>query len=204
MGGPFTIADLADAVRRLASPLRDRGEVWYAGDSLGGVVGFQLAVDPGPFDGVVTIASAPKIATAPYWHERADLVEGAGTEAMVAGSIDRWFAPGFMEREPEVSGSLLTSLVDADSRSYSAACRALAHFDVRDLLATVAVPVLVATGEFDTVIPPTSREGRLPRFPGPSWSSSRAAAICRPPKIRPVWRPHFTATSAAGSSCDDE
>src|SRR5215216_2330190 len=57
----FTVADLAAAVREL----RDDGRnVWYAGISVGGAVGLQLALDPGPFGAVAALATAPKIGDA--------------------------------------------------------------------------------------------------------------------------------------------
>jgi pimeloyl-ACP methyl ester carboxylesterase len=142
---PFTIADLASAVREL--PDRD---AWYAGISVGGAVGLQLAIDPGPFAAVAALATAPKLGNAQAWRERAELVRRAGTGVMVSGSAERWFAPGFTDRRPEITGALLTSLVDADPGSYALVCDALADFDLRDQ--EPKLPLLVAVGEHDPVV----------------------------------------------------
>jgi len=162
---PFTIADLASAVREIPAG-RD---AWYAGISVGGAVGLQLALDPGPFGAVAALATAPKIGDAQAWRERAELVRRAGTGVMVSGSAERWFAPGFTDRRPEIAGALLTSLLDADPGSYALVCDTLAEFDVRDHDAKV--PLLVAVGEHDSVVSSAGVElagcGHLPAAEDP-------------------------------------
>ena len=70
---------------------------------------------------------------------------------IVEGSVQRWFAPGFVDREPAAVARLLHSLQDADRFGYAAVCEALADFDVRDRLGEITVPVLAVTGEYDVV-----------------------------------------------------
>ncbi|GGM67298.1 alpha/beta fold hydrolase [Dactylosporangium sucinum] len=154
-GTPFTVADLADAITGLARGWAGAGRrIWYAGVSLGGSVGFQLATRPTPFAGVAAIASAPRIGTSDAWHERAALVRRAGTAALVAGAAERWFAPGFTGREPGVATALLRALTDTDPESYALACEALAAFDLRGR--EPAVPLAVLPGELDVVVPPSA------------------------------------------------
>ncbi|NUO36643.1 MAG: alpha/beta fold hydrolase, partial [Dermatophilaceae bacterium] len=158
---PLTVDDLADAVVEATEELRaaSGAPIAYAGVSLGGAVGLALAVHHADaFAGVVSIASGAKIGEADGWHERADLVRRAGTPVMVEGSAKRWFAPGFIEREPARAAELLTSLQHADAASYARCCEALATFDVRDDLGGVEVPVLALAGELDEVAPPSLAE----------------------------------------------
>lgn len=150
----FTIEELAAAVGDRATGIAAGRPVSYAGVSFGGAVGFAIAVDPGPFDTVITLAAAPKIGTAEAWHERAAYVRKAGTAAMVEGSAARWFAPGFLERDPATGNRLLLALQHLDDESYALACEALGAFDVRDRVSFAPVPLLVAGGEHDIVVPP--------------------------------------------------
>lgn len=150
----FTIGDLAATIRERAGAIAAGRPVAYAGVSFGGVVGFALAVDPGPFDAVVTLAAAPRIGTAEGWHERAAYVRKAGTAAMVEGSAARWFAPGFLDRDPATGSSLLLALQHIDDESYALACEALAGYDVRDRVGSAPVPLLVAGGAHDVVVTP--------------------------------------------------
>ena len=163
---PFSVGDLAAAVRRVAAGIAGERAATYAGVSLGGAVALELALDPGVFTAVASIASAAKIGDPAAWCERAALVRRAGTPVMVSGSAERWFAPGFLERDPSTGNRLLLSLSDTDQESYALACEALASFDVRDRLAGAKVPLLVAPGEEDAVISPdTARETTANRAP---------------------------------------
>ena len=150
----FTVKDLAASVRALASATAAGRPSCYAGVSLGGAVAFELGLAPGPFRAVAALASASKIGEASSWTERAELVRREGTQAVVAGSAQRWFAPGFLERDGDTAERLLQTLADTDDESYSLDCEALAEFDRRRDLDRVTVPFLLGPGEQDGVVPP--------------------------------------------------
>jgi 3-oxoadipate enol-lactonase len=149
----FTVADLADGVADgLAALGADR--VLYAGVSLGGAVGLELLLrHPGLVAGAAIIASGAQLGEPSGWHERAAQVRAQSTSSVIIGSAQRWFAPGSIEREPDLSGRLLHALQDADDESYAACCEALAAYDVRDRLAEIGAPVLALWGEHDGVAP---------------------------------------------------
>lgn len=150
----FGITDLADEVLERTTELAGPRPAAYAGVSLGGAVGLELALRPGPFRAIAIIASAPRFGDPAAWLERAAFVRRAGTPAMVAGSAQRWFTPGFLDRDPATANRLLLGLSDTDRESYALACEALAGLDLRDRLPEIDVPLLVVTGEHDTVVPP--------------------------------------------------
>ena len=149
------MAELASGVLALADQvLTDRGEpggrLYYAGDSLGGAVGLQALLDaPDRILAAVLLCTGAKIGTAEGWRERAARVRASGTTVVINQSVERWFAPGFLERDPDVGGRLLDSLRAADAEAYALACEALADFDVRARLAEIAVPVLAVAGAED-------------------------------------------------------
>ena len=168
---PFTVPDLAGAVlaaiRAMRSELGEGARLLYAGVSLGGAVGLQLAVSHADeVDQVALLGSGAKLGEATGWHERADLVRRAGTPVMVEGSASRWFAPGFIGRDPSTSTALLWSLQDADRFSYARCCEALADFDIRAELGGVRVPVLAVAGSEDAVAPPGDGRGGRRRGSG--------------------------------------
>lgn len=152
-GQPFTVAELADAVVALVDSVGG-GRFSYAGVSLGGAIGIELALGPHArrLDSLAVICSAARIATAESWLERAAQVRRQGTASLVASSSRRWFAPGFLERDPGTGGGALTALVDVDDESYATCCEALAAFDRRGEASAIAVPTLVATGDSDPVV----------------------------------------------------
>jgi pimeloyl-ACP methyl ester carboxylesterase len=146
-----SVASLASAVRARADALEGR-PVWYAGVSLAGAVGLTLALDPGPVRGVAVLAAASRIGEPQSWLERAELVRREGTAAMVAGSSERWFAPGFAARDPDTVDLMLRELTEVDAESYASCCTALASYDVHDEVAHAKVPVLLGRGDLDVVV----------------------------------------------------
>ena len=163
--GPFTVAELAQAVAALVD-----GPFAYAGDSVGGAVGQQLLLDvPDRVTAAVLVCTGARIGEPEDWHERAATVRTSGTPVMVASSAQRWFADGFLDRDPERGAALLHSLQDADSEGYALTCEALAAFDVRDRLHEIATPVLAVAGDADMPTPTARlrhvadgvRDGRL-------------------------------------------
>jgi len=155
---PFTVGELADGVAAVLDELgADR--VYYAGDSLGGATGLELARrHPSRVIALADICSSARFGTAEGWRERAAQSRTQGTASLVVSSAQRWFAPGSIERHPEISGRLLHALRDADDESYALCCEALAAFDARPWLGELAVPVQVLWGEHDVVV---SRDAAL-------------------------------------------
>ncbi|WP_441005569.1 bifunctional 3-oxoadipate enol-lactonase/4-carboxymuconolactone decarboxylase PcaDC [Kocuria rhizosphaericola] len=160
-GEPFSTAELARAVLeavdrcRTADGVETGGPFSYAGTSLGGCVGVQLLLDaPHRLRSAVLVGTAVQVGEPAAWAERAQLVAAAGTPTQVVGSAQRWFAPGFIERDAVTTTELLHDLQDADRFSYARACEALAAFDARGRLGTVDVPVLAVVGAHDVVTPP--------------------------------------------------
>ncbi|MFK0074562.1 alpha/beta fold hydrolase [Arthrobacter woluwensis] len=156
---PFRMEDLTTSVLALVDSIAPGARFHYAGVSLGGAVGLQLALDHGDrLLGLSVQCSGPKLATEESWLDRAGTVRTQGTAVMIQGSAQRWFAAGFMERRPEQSSRLLHVLRDADRNSYAACCEALAAFDVRDRLSGISVPVQLVAGVEDQVAPPSLAE----------------------------------------------
>lgn len=159
---PFDVTDLADAALALAHERALGRPVHYAGVSLGGAVGMELALRAGAVRSVAALCAAPRIGEEQAWQDRADLVRGAGTEAVVDGSRQRWFAPGFVEREPGAADVLLDGLRATDGQSYAWACEALRRFDLREQVGAAVVPMLAVTGDQDVVVRSAEVRAALP------------------------------------------
>jgi len=158
-GEGFDVAALADAVVDLVDSIAPGENFHYAGVSLGGAVGLQLGTKHGERLKSLSVQnSGAKIGTPEGWLERAETVRTQGTPVMIQGSAERWFAPGFMDREPEFSSRLLHALRDADRFSYAFCCEALAAFDVRSELGSIPVPTQVIAGALDGVATPAMAE----------------------------------------------
>jgi 3-oxoadipate enol-lactonase / 4-carboxymuconolactone decarboxylase len=156
---PFTIDELADGVLEVVDTLlAERGESGgsfaYAGVSVGGAVGLQLLLDvPDRVESAVLLCTGARIGDADLWADRIGQVSSSGTASIVSSSIERWFGPGFLDREPERGSALLHALQSVDDAGYCQVCGVLARFDVRDRLAEIGTPVLAVAGATDAATP---------------------------------------------------
>lgn len=158
-GEGFTMAELAQAVHSAASSALGAGQnrYFYAGNSLGGAIGLQLALDyPEELGAVAVICSGAFLGESQGWRDRGSTVLAQGTPVMVDGSARRWFGADFIAREPAVASRLLHSLSDTDRFNYAFCCEALADYDLRPRLAEVQPPVLAVFGTEDAVAPEAS------------------------------------------------
>jgi len=153
--GPFGVPELAAGVLALADDIAPGQAFSYAGDSVGGAVGLQILLDaPDRVRSATLLCTGAVIGDPEQWRVRAAAVRESGTESMVDGSAERWFAAGFGGREPSVVAALLGALRDTDAESYAQVCDALAAFDVTDRLPEITTPVLAIAGAEDIPTPP--------------------------------------------------
>ncbi|CAG7611820.1 Putative aminoacrylate hydrolase RutD [Leucobacter soli] len=149
---PFTLAELADAVAEAAGGLSDDGRFFYAGVSIGGALGLELAVrHPDRVRGAAIIASGAELGGPEHWQARAQLVREQSPASLVAASSKVWFAPEAFTEEPVMVGRILRVLQETSAEGYARCAEALASYDVREQLGEIEVPLLALWGEHDTV-----------------------------------------------------
>jgi len=200
---PFSVAELADGVADVVARL-GAGSVLYAGVSLGGAVGLELALrHPHLVESLAILASGAKIGTPEGWRDRAAQVRSQSTSALIVGSAQRWFAPASMTARPVLTGRLLHALQDADDTSYAYCCDALAAYDVRSRLPEIGMPVLAAWGEYDEVTPEASAreiaEGVQDGRAEPLADASHLAPAEQPEQVSRLLVEFFAETRSASS-----
>lgn len=169
----FSITDLAKGVLTAVDEV-GLGRFDVAGVSLGGLVSLGLGLQSQQVTSVTMVCSLPRIGTLEGWTERAAAVRASGTPSLVRGSAERWFAPGFIEREGMVSGGMLRDLMDVDDESYALCVELLGATDLRSAVSSLSVPFTIVAGAEDAVIPldaaeeavSSARSGRLEVLPG--------------------------------------
>lgn len=189
IGPGATVARLAELVLALADSLGIE-RFAYAGVSLGGAVGLQLAVDhPERVSSLAVICSSGHFNGAAPWEERAALVRREGLAGLAETADSRWFTPGFTVPE------LVEDHRDADPEAYAACCDALAAFDIRDRLPAITVPMLLVAGRDDPATPPAHLRELADGVPGSSLTeiagASHLAPAERPEAVLSALRTHL-------------
>lgn len=157
--GPFVVAELAAAVLAVVDRVAPGSTFRYAGVSVGGAVGLQLALDvPQRISVATLLCTGAVIGTPEDWRARAVVVRRNGVEAVRESSQRRWFAPGFVRHRPYVAMALADALAATDAQSYAHLCDALADFDVTDRLGEITIPVCAVAGADDIATPPAKAE----------------------------------------------
>jgi 3-oxoadipate enol-lactonase/4-carboxymuconolactone decarboxylase len=182
------------------------GAFHVTGDSLGGAVALELAITaPERVLSFAMFCSGAVIGTPEGWVERAAQVRASGTASVVAGSADRWFAPGYLDAHPDgPGGHALRTLIDVDDESYALCCEALAVFDRRDSLGAAKAPALIVAGGHDVVATPESMAvlaGALPlaRFVEVE-HAGHLVPLEDPPATTSLMVEHLTQAEAQASS----
>jgi len=152
--GDYSLADLGTDALALLDRLEIATTVW-CGVSLGGMVGLWLAINaPERLNSLVVICSSAHAPPASRWLERAAAVRAAGSTAVVADAVlAGWFTPEFVRSDPaavERAGSMLRS---TPAGGYAGCCAALASLDLREGLARIDTPTLVASAAQDKALP---------------------------------------------------
>lgn len=167
--GPYTITAMAGDVVGLLDRL-DVASFHYAGVSIGGAIGQQLAIDHGARLRTLTVcASAARFADPDSWPVRAATVRAEGTEAMLASRPGTWYTHDFAHRKPDEAERLLDMLRATTDEGYAGCCEAIATFDARDRLGAIAVPSLVIAGADDPATPPAMVRVIADGIPGASF-----------------------------------
>lgn len=178
----------------------------YAGCSLGGVVGAQLALaHPQRISSLALISASARHTTPDSWRQRGVVVRTNGLEPVARSTPERWFTSGFAGAQPAIVEWAVQMVRTTDPGCYIAACEVLAAFDIREELSRIGVPALVVAGADDEATPPADAralvagipDARLAIVPG----ASHLVPVEQPGAVTELLIRHFTTSwqqSAAG------
>jgi 3-oxoadipate enol-lactonase len=159
-GRPFSVEDMAGDLAELLDAVGVE-RTSLVGLSMGGSVAMVFAALFGDRVDRLVLADT----TACYgpdrvesWEQRARLAIEKPREALLDFQLDRWFTPGFRERNPDIVRAMADIFADTDGRVHAEASRALGGLDATALLSRVTAPTLVLVGEEDYATPPAFAE----------------------------------------------
>jgi 3-oxoadipate enol-lactonase len=166
--GPYTLDQLADDAKALFDALHIR-ETHWVGLSMGGMIGETFALKhAGFFRSMVladTTARRPPNAEQ-MWGERIQIAETKGMDALVEGTLARWFTEPFRQNRKDVMERIGAHIRSTPVAGFVGCCQAIAKVDVLDRLGEIKCPALVIVGEEDHGTPPEMARAIHANLPG--------------------------------------
>ena len=159
---PLEPCEMADHVRDLLGLLDhlDIHSAVFCGVSVGGMIAQGLAaVRPERANALVLCDTAQVIGPEGMWDHRIATVEREGLEGIADSVMERWFSPGFRERERVTLTGYRNMFCRTPVEGYCATCLAIRDADYTVSSSMLRMPVLCICGQDDGATPPEMVRG---------------------------------------------
>lgn len=158
--GAYTLDMLGEDVLGMLDALGIE-KVYFVGLSMGGMIGQYLALNYSDrLEKLVlcdTAAILPQEAQ-PIWQERIDLAREKGMEALVDGTLERWFTPSFLKQNPPEVERIRQQFLSTPADGYMGCSEAIRRLNYLERLREIKMPTLIIVGEEDPGTPVAAAE----------------------------------------------
>lgn len=157
--GPYSMERLGRDALALMDALGIARADW-CGLSMGGMTGMWLLTHaPERIGRAVLANTAAHMGPPELWNGRIRTATRGGMPALVDATVERWFTPGFREREPATIARVRKMILATPAAGYRGCCAAIRDMDQREAIRAVRAPALVIIGAHDPATTPAA--GRL-------------------------------------------
>ena len=158
--GGYTLDLLAADVIGLLDFLKiDR--VHFAGLSIGGMIGQCLALNYSHRLQSLTLCDTSPLLpdeAKPLFQERMDLARSGGMQALVEGTLERWFTPPYREQNPPAVDLIRNQFLATSVTGFNGCSAAIMGLNYLDRLSEIKLPTLIIVGEDDPGTPVEASE----------------------------------------------
>ncbi len=153
--GAYSLDLLAEDVIELLDALGiDR--VHFVGLSMGGMIGQCLALNHSRRLNSLVLCDTAAVVPAeaqPLWEERFDKAGKKGMQALVEETMERWFTPAFLRKNPPMVGLIWKQVLATPVAGYSGCGEAIRRLNYLNRLSEIKLPTLIMVGEEDPGTP---------------------------------------------------
>ncbi|HSB07737.1 MAG TPA: 3-oxoadipate enol-lactonase [Thermodesulfobacteriota bacterium] len=153
--GPYTLELFGEDVIGLLDAL-EIDKVHFVGLSMGGMIGQCLALNhPNRLHSLI-LCDTSSIVTKegqPAIQERIDTARNRGMQALVGPTMERWFTPSFISKNPPGLGIIRKQFLATPVEGYIGCNEAIRKLNYRDQLSGIKLPTLILVGEDDPGTP---------------------------------------------------
>ncbi|MDD2820440.1 MAG: 3-oxoadipate enol-lactonase [Flavobacterium sp.] len=127
-------------------------KVYFCGLSMGGLIGQWLGIHhPKRLFKLILSNTDSKIGTVENWNDRIKTIQNEGMQAIVEGTMERWFTDDFRKNNPNRITEIKSVFAKNNVVGYTNSCAAVRDADFRNDLHKITIETLVITGTEDAV-----------------------------------------------------
>jgi len=150
----------------------------WCGLSMGGMVGMWMGAHaPQRVNRLILSNTSAYFENKQIWNDRIKVVQEKGLQAVVGGTIERWFTQGFRDREPQKVKSIADMFLATKPEGYIACGQAVRDMDHREIIKSIKAPTMVIAGKQDAGTTPEMGEFVSKNIPGATLTMFDAAHI---------------------------
>lgn len=193
--GPYSLDDHVDDLLGLLDHV-GFSRFAMVGVSVGGLIAQLLTLrEPQRVAALVLSDTAAKVGDDTLWNNRIAAIRRGGIAAISAGILDRWFTPGFKQRDPAAYAGWRNLLERCPVDGYIATCETVRDADLTENVAGITMPVLVVVGAEDGSTPPDLVRATADRMPDARFEVIEGAghipSIEQPERLLELITAHF-------------
>jgi 3-oxoadipate enol-lactonase len=175
--GPYTMEMLGHDALAVLDAAKIEKTNW-CGLSMGGMVGMWMAANaPQRIVRAILSNTSSYMENKQVWTDRLALVREKGLQAIVQGTLDRWFTKGFRDSEPQKVKAIGDMFLATETEGYLGCGAAVRDMDHRPLLPKIKAPTMVFAGSQDAGTTPEMGEYIKAHVPGAQITMFDAAHI---------------------------
>lgn len=175
--GPYTMEMLGRDALAVLDAAKVENTHW-CGLSMGGMVGMWMgAKAPQRVNKLILSNTTAYFPDKEIWNGRIKTVREKGLQAVVGGTMERWFTQDFREREPKKIQWMTDMFLSTKPEGFIACGEAVRDMDHRELIKSIKAPTMVIAGRHDAGTTVEMAEFIRKNIPGASLTLFDAAHI---------------------------
>ena len=152
--GPYSFELLTEDAHALHQALGIE-KTHFVGLSMGGMTGQLLAAKyPELLHSVTLCDTTSRMPHPEIWDDRIAAMQSGGVEAVVEGTLERWFTPAMKTRGPGEIARITTMIRATAVEGFCASCLAIKALDQTGILSGITTPTLIIVGADDPATTP--------------------------------------------------
>lgn len=156
--GPYSIDLFVEDVVGLLDHLGIK-KVHFIGLSMGGFISQLLAAKyPDRVISLTLCDTACIMPPASLWNDRINTAETEGIEALISGTLERWFTAPFHTTGVEAIDKIRSMIRATGVQGYVNCCKAIRDMDQSHILSDIKAPTNIIVGEDDPACPVAAAE----------------------------------------------